>query len=118
MKYLKPILFILVFFTAYCCLAQSGESGKRWNELKPGMSDVDVKKIMGEPVKIEHFTTVKNNTFDTSVYWSYTNNYVVVLTNHLYERIEKNRDELLKSIQQKASKKDSGGLRIVTNGKK
>jgi hypothetical protein len=118
MRRLKPFLFILVSLAAYCSMAQSAGSEKRWNELKTGMSDIEVQKIMGPPPKTEQFATVKNNTSDTSVYWSYSNNYVVVITNHLYERVEKNRDALLKSLQQKAAKKDPGGLRIVTYGKK
>jgi hypothetical protein len=110
---MKTSLLLCLMFVGFLSFAQKSDS-----PLKEGMSDIDVKKILGEPMKIEHFTTVKNNTFDTSVYWRYANNTVVVITNHLYNRTEKNWNELLKTIQLKASRKDSEGLKIVTNGKK
>jgi hypothetical protein len=113
-------LFYLFMFMNFSFLAkaqQSADTKKTWELLKPGMSDVDVKKLIGEPNKSENFTTVKRNTFDTSTYWRYPNNVVVVITNHLFERVEKNREDLLRSIQQNASKKDNG-LIIVPNGKK
>ena len=106
----------------FCCLSfiskaqQPSETKKAWEKLNPTMSDIDVQKLIGEPQKIESFATVKTNTFDTSVYWRYPNGEIVVITNHLFERVEKNRDELLRSIQQNASK--NNGLKIVTYGKK
>jgi hypothetical protein len=89
----------------------------RFTSLKPGLSDIDVKKLLGEPAHIEPFATVKNNTSDTSVYWRYENNKIIVITNHLFDRVEKNRTELLKFIQRNASNTKEGGLTIVSYGK-
>jgi outer membrane protein assembly factor BamE (lipoprotein component of BamABCDE complex) len=105
-----PILFFILY--SFHCAAQGNVSA-----LKPGMSDIEVRKIMGEPDRIERFATVKYNSFDTSVYWFYQPKAVVVITNHIFDRIEKNRTELLKFIQQNASKKEEGGLTIVSYGK-
>ena len=57
-------------------------------------------KILGEPKKIESFSTVKNNTYDT---------------NHAVETIEPKWENVLKRIQQKANKKDENGITIITN---
>ena len=114
MKFHYLLIFICLSFTGSA--QQPSDTKKSWDKLNTGMSDVDVKKLIGEPLKIESFATVKTNTFDTSVYWRYPNGEIVVITNHLFERVEKNRDELLRSIQQKTS--TNNGLKIVTYGKK
>jgi hypothetical protein len=114
MKFNYLLVFICLAFISEA--QQSADSKKPWDQLKPGMSDIQVQKLIGEPDKYENFTTVKNNTFDTSVYWRYHSGEVVVITNHLFDRIEKNREELLRSIQLSASK--NNGLKIVPNGKK
>lgn len=115
---LMRVRYILtfIFFIGKAYAQQPTDTKKSWGMLKPGMSDVDVKKLIGEPTRLENFTTVKINTYDTSMYWRYPDEIVVVITNHLFERVEKNREELLKYIQQGASKHN--GLIIVTNGKK
>jgi hypothetical protein len=110
---LKQFLTLYLIFVGFLLFAQ-----ETYSSLKQGMSDIEVKKILGEPIKVENFTTVKNNTLDTSFYWRYAQDKVIVITNHLYDRTEKNWNGLLKSIQLKASRKDSEGLRIVSHGKK
>lgn len=89
-----------------------------WDLLKAGMSEIQVKQLIGEPTRLEAFTTVRYNSYDTSVYWRYPNNAVVVFTNHLLDRVETDRDALLRYIQQRAFKKQADGLVIVNNARK
>ena len=82
------------------------------------MSDVQVKQIIGEPVQSENFVTVGYQTSDTSVYWRYGKDAVIVLTNHMFNRIEPNREQLLRYVQQHAFQQNAQGLIIVNHGKK
>jgi hypothetical protein len=109
------ILLILTLFT-FCAFAQTPKSD--WNQLKPGMSAVDVKKWIGEPQKIESFYTIPFQTTDTSFYWRYDGGKVVIIKNHMLERIETDRNALLRNIQQKAFKQTKDGLIIVPYGSK
>jgi hypothetical protein len=115
-------LFILILasvaFTAVVRAQDTSFDKKVLEDLKPGMAEAQVKQIVGEPIRFESFTTVKYQSYDTSVYWRYPNNVVVVFTNHLFDRIEEDREALLKYIQQRAFKKEKEGLVIVNNGKK
>lgn len=96
---------------------QPSDNEKNWEQLKAGMSAVQVKQLLGDPLKIEQFTTVRYNSYDTSVYWRYPNNRIVVVTNYIFERVEEDRTHLLKQLQQRAYKKSKDGLVIVYNGK-
>ncbi|MES2560908.1 MAG: hypothetical protein V4590_14275 [Bacteroidota bacterium] len=110
--------FMLVcWFVFVAGVSAWAQSKDKWETIKPGMSEPQLKQIMGDPVRFEPYTTVKYNTFDTSVYWRYPNEKVVVVTNHLVERVEHNREQLLTFIQQHASKKDKDGLIIINHGK-
>lgn len=113
------MFFCLFLFAAgVSVLAQSGEANEKLKAIKPGMSEPQLRQIMGDPIRFEPYTTVKYNTFDTSVYWRYPDEKVIVVTNHLVERVEQNRQQLLIFIQQHASKKDKDGLIIITHGTK
>lgn len=115
LKYIFSFLF--VFASGVCLWAQS-DANEKWKTLKPGMSEPQLRQIMGDPIRFEPYTTVKYNTFDTSIYWRYPDEKVIVVTNHLVERVEHNRQQLLTFIQQHASKKDKDGLIIITHGTK
>jgi hypothetical protein len=88
---------------------------KKYAVIKTGTSEADVIKILGEPKKIESFSTVKNNTYDTSYYWKYDGDITIIFTNHAVETIEPKWENVLKRIQQKANKKDENGITIITN---
>jgi len=88
---------------------------KKYADIKTGTSESDVIKILGEPKKIESFSTVKNNTYDTSYYWKYDGDITIILTNHAVENIEPKWENVLKRIQQKANKKDENGITIITH---
>lgn len=115
-------LFILILASVSLVAVATAQertiSKKDWRSLKPGMAEEQVKQKVGEPIRLESFTTVKYQSYDTSVYWRYPNNVVVVFTNHLFDRIEDDREALLKYIQQRAFRKEKEGLVIVSNGKK
>lgn len=115
-----PLIIIVTICCFGICQAQAqqpSDSEKSWEQLKAGMSGVQVKQILGDPLKIEQFTTVRYNSYDTSVYWRYPNNRIVVVTNYIFERVEEDRTHLLKQLQQRAYKKSKDGLVIVYNGK-
>lgn len=88
---------------------------KKYAAIITGTSEADVIKILGEPKKIESFSTVKNNTYDTSYYWKYDGDITIIFTNHAVETIEPKWENVLKRIQQKANKKDENGITIITN---
>ncbi|MCU0442086.1 MAG: outer membrane protein assembly factor BamE [Bacteroidia bacterium] len=111
------LLAILGFGISQVKAQEAIGNEKNWEQLKPGMSAVQVKKLLGDPIKIEQFTTVRYNSYDTSVYWRYPNNRIVVVTNYIFERVEEDRTHLLKQLQQRAYKKSKDGLVIVYNGK-
>lgn len=116
---LKFILgFICVCISVACLQAQSVETKDKWKLVKSGMSEQQLVQVMGDPIRLEPYTTVRYNTFDTSVYWRYPDDKIIVVTNHLVERIEHNRQQLLTFIQQHASKKDKDGLIIISHGTK
>lgn len=114
---LVTLFAILGFGISQVVAQQPSDNEKNWEQLKPGISAVQVKQLLGDPIKIEQFTTVRYNSYDTSVYWRYPNNRIVVVTNYIFERVEEDRTHLLKQLQQRAYKKSKDGLVIVYNGK-
>jgi outer membrane protein assembly factor BamE (lipoprotein component of BamABCDE complex) len=119
MRTLFVLFLALVTFPNFTQAQETSFDKKRLETLKPGMAEPQVKQLLGEPIRFESFTTVKYQSYDTSVYWRYPDNTVVVVTNHIFERTEEDRDALLKYIQQRAFKKEKEGLVIVVNnGKK
>jgi hypothetical protein len=118
MNKLLTLLFVITTFATLCKAQEIIFEKKAWEGLKPGMAESQVKQLVGDPVRFESFTTVRYQSNDTSVYWRYPDNKVVVFTNHLFDRIEDDREALLKYIQQRAFKKGKEGLVIVSNGKK
>jgi hypothetical protein len=114
---IKWVVMFLLFTAGNKLLAQQTFDKKKLNDLKPGMSEIQIKQYLGDPIKFENFATVKRNTFDTTIYWRYADDAIVVVTNHLFDRVEKNKEELLKFIQQNASRKDGSGFDIINYGK-
>ena len=116
LKYIISCMYVLL--SNNHLRAQSIDAKDKWKLVKPGMSEPQLKQLIGDPTRFEPYTTVRYNTFDTSVYWRYPDEKIVVVTNHLVERIEHNRQQLLTFIQQHASKKDKDGLIIISHGTK
>lgn len=108
---MKTIIISLLLMVPAFCMAQS--LPKKFAAIKPGTSEADVIKQVGEPVKIERFVTVKNNSYDTSRYWRYDRDVIVVFTNHAVERVVPKWEQLLKTIQQRANRKDEEGIKII-----
>ncbi|MBW7845974.1 MAG: hypothetical protein H3C45_10105 [Bacteroidia bacterium] len=87
----------------------------KFRSIAIGTSEPDVIKLVGEPKSIANFVTVKNNSFDTSRYWRYKNDVIIVFTNHAVEAVITKWENLLKHIQKQATREDSDGLKIITN---
>jgi hypothetical protein len=110
---MRFVVLIVCLTIGKLCLAQS--LPKKYAAITAGTSEADVIKILGEPKKIESFSTVRNNTYDTSYYWKYDGDITIIFTNHAVETIEPKWENVLKRIQQKANKKDENGITIITN---
>lgn len=105
-------LLVLGVVFGLMCAAQS--IPQTFRAIKPGTSEPDVIKLVGEPQRIEKFATVKNNSFDTTRYWRYSNDVIIIFTNHAVETVVPKWDAVLKRIQLKAARKDEEGLTVVT----
>ncbi len=109
---LKGLFFIgFLSFISGQTLAQ--KLPKKFAELKVGMSYVDVKKVVGDPIKIESFITVKNSTSDTTYYWRYQNDITLLITNYALEAVEPKWETVLKKIQMSANLKNENGITII-----
>lgn len=111
---MKVIPALILILSPALCMAQG--LPKKFAAIKPGTSEADVVKQVGEPKKIEHFTTVRNNSYDTSRYWRYENDVIIIFTNHAVESVEPKWDALLRKIQQRANRKDDDGIKIISGG--
>lgn len=98
-----------------CVVAQQGLP-KKFAAIKPGTSEADVIRQVGDPKRIEPFSTVRNQTYDTSYYWRYENDITIIFTNHAVETIEPRWENVLKRIQQRANRKDENGISIIQGG--
>lgn len=94
--------------------AQAQTLPAKFAAIKPGTSETDVVKQVGEPTKIENFATVGNQNFDTSYYWRYQNSITIIFTNHAVSAIEPKWELVLKRIQAGASQSTPNGLKIIT----
>lgn len=106
-------LGLLVFGVLIVVGAAGQGMPQAFRKITPGTSEPDVIKLVGEPYKIEKFATVKNNSFDTSKYWRYSNDIIIVFTNHAVEAVIPKWETVLKRIQLGAARKDDNGLTIV-----
>ena len=109
---MKLGLLVLGVMLSCWCAAQGVPQAFR--KITLGTSEPDVIKLVGEPQKIEKFATVKNNSYDTSRYWRYSNDVIIIFTNHAVDAVVPKWENVLKRIQQKAARKDDEGLTIVT----
>lgn len=107
------IFYMAIIFTINNVSAQ--DLPKAFMLIKEGTSESDVIKMVGNPVKIERFVTVKNNTSDTSKYWRYQGDITIVFTNHAVSKVEKKWENVLKYIQLYANRKDEEGIKIITS---
>lgn len=94
--------------------AQAQALPAKFAAIKPGTSETDVVKQVGEPTKIENFATVGNQNFDTSYYWRYQNSITIIFTNHAVSAIEPKWELVLKRIQAGVSQSTPNGLKIIT----
>lgn len=109
---MKAALVLVSLIMANFCMAQA--LPKKFAAINPGTSETDVIKQVGEPKQIERFSTVRNNSYDTTRYWRYEKDIIIVFTNHAVETIEPQWETLLKKIQQRANRKDEDGIKIIS----
>lgn len=112
MNTLRAIVSKVFLVGAVAAMAQG--LPKKYAAIKPGTSEPDLIKLVGEPKKIESFVTVKNHTFDTSYYWRYESEITVIITNHAVESVEPKWENVLKRIQQKAGLTGNEGIKIIS----
>ncbi len=106
------LFFMLISFAAF---SQSEEIDfkKNFPKVNIGMSELQVKKLVGNPEMIEHFKTLKIGTTDTTTYWRYEQDFTIIFKNHVVEEIEKNHNALLQRIQDWANPKNKDGIKLL-----
>jgi hypothetical protein len=94
--------------------AQEGEEKKKdFTKVKPGMSEEQVKKVVGNPEIIEKFKTLQIGTTDTTTYWRYENDLTIIFKRHYVEGIERDHNMLLQRIQEWADPKNKNGIKLL-----
>lgn len=109
-------LFLIVLNSAWIfSFSQQieNEGKKDFTKLKSGMSEKQIIKTVGEPIKIESFRTVKPSTHDTTVFWRYENDLTLIITNHYFQNIERNFSLILIRLQEWADPKNKDSLRVI-----
>lgn len=107
-----------IFFLGLIMLSTSGlfaqivEERNNFNKVLSGLSEVNVREIVGVPARVEPFVTINNSTGDTSTYWVYNNLYTIVFRNHFVDYVERDRSLFLAKVQQWASPQNKDGIRI------
>lgn len=109
---MKAILVIAGLLIASAGMAQA--LPKKYAAITPGTSETDVIKQVGEPKQVERFSTVRNNSYDTTRYWRYEKDIIIVFTNHAVEAVEPKWETVLKKIQQRANRNDENGIKIIS----
>lgn len=94
--------------------AQEGEEKKKdFTRVKTGMSEAQVKKLVGNPEVLERFKTLKKGTTDTTTYWRYENDLTIVFKNHYVEGIERDHNALLQHVQEWADPRNKDGIKLI-----
>ncbi len=109
-------LFFFVFlntFSFYAIAQNVDEAKKDFTKVKVGMTEAQVKKVVGNPEIIENFKTLKIGTKDTTTYWRYENDLTIIFKRHLVESIERNHSALLQRIQEWADPKNKDGIKLL-----
>jgi len=112
MRYLFLLLFNSVWVFSFS--QQNDIEGKRdFTKLKPGMSEKQIIKCIGDPERIENFFTIKAGSNDTTVFWHYKNNYTLFITNHYLQFIERNYSQILVRLQDWADPRNKDSLKVI-----
>ena len=108
-------LFLCFMGFVFSAFAQTddAEIKKDFTKVKLGMSEAQVKKVVGNPEIIDRFKTVKRGTKDTSTYWRYENNLTIIFKNHYVLGLEKNHSVILQSVQEWADPKNKDSLILL-----
>ena len=111
---MKAILSTLILLCAcsFSLLAQE-EKPKDFTKVVPGLTERQVREVVGFPSRGERFKTVVKGTHDTCTYWVYNNQYTVVFKNHLVDRIETDRSAFLAKIQYWAAPDNPDRVQLI-----
>jgi hypothetical protein len=93
--------------------AQDEQVKKNFARLREGMSEAEVKRLVGNPEVIERFRTVPKGTHDTTTYWRYENDLTILFLNHYLHKMEPDHNALLQRIQEWADPNNKEGIRLI-----
>jgi hypothetical protein len=112
---IRPVLLVILVSCSIAAFSQADEpEGKKdFTKIKTGMSEMQVRKIVGEPEIRERFKTLRAGTHDTSTYWRYDNDLTIIFRNHYVDRMEKNHAALLQLVQEWADPKNKDGIILL-----
>lgn len=105
---------ILFVFVPCLIFGQNEENqAAKIARVKVGMSELQVKKIVGNPEIVEKFKTIKRNTIDTCTYWRYENDITIIFKKHLVIEVERDHNALLQRIQDWADRKNKDSILLL-----
>jgi len=110
MKQLFPLLILL------CLINMANAQTKPYADLhliKPGMSESEVKKLIGEPDK-EKYYTINKITHDTNTYWDYAPEQTVYFTQHKVTHVDYHKDAIKERIRMSIEKNNREGKNTDT----
>lgn len=113
MKVLWGIGFFFGLMSAAPATAQEPDENLPFEKIIPGLSELNVRELVGAPMRIEPFITIRTATGDTTTYWVYPNLYTIAFKNHYVSNLEKNRVAFLKHLQNIADPKNPQGIQFI-----
>lgn len=112
MKSILIVVFTLLLLNMGYVNAQTVEQNIRTDKILPGLSEHNVREIIGVPARVEPFITVTNQK-DTNTFWVYNNLHTIVFKNHYVEYVERDRNLFLLHVQQWADPKNKQGVKFI-----
>ena len=110
----RILIFLSIVFSSTFLSAQEGDDTKKdFTKVKVGMTEAQVKKVVGNPEMIENFKTLKIGTKDTTTYWRYENDLTIIFKKHVVEGIERNHSAMLQRVQEWADPKNKDGIKLL-----
>lgn len=109
----RILIFFSIIFSSNLFAQESDDIKKDFTKVKVGMTEAQVKKVVGNPEMIENFKTLKIGTKDTTTYWRYENDLTIIFKKHLVEGIERNHSAMLQRVQEWADPKNKDGIKLI-----
>src|ERR1700709_2345486 len=109
MKILLAFFSLLMFDIAY---AQT-KPHPDLHQVKPGMSEAEVRKLVGDPLP-HPYITINKNAHDTETYWDYPPEQTVHFVQHKVTRVDYNQDEFKTRMKAAIEKNIREGKKMDT----